>query len=127
MKHIGKVAVALGTGLFLGCYALAQSAQSPLANKELQHPAYSVVVPDSSLFQPEDSGKVAHTNTRFISPKALNLKPRKAFPAAGPPVSGDGFETPGSLSCLYGLVAITAGCNPNTATTISARAMIEFW
>jgi subtilase family serine protease len=39
----------------------------------------------------------------------------------GPPFTGYGYETPGSLACLYGLVAAAAGCNPNTAKTVSAK------
>jgi subtilase family serine protease len=41
-------------------------------------------------------------------------------PEATQPVSGYYAETPASLACLYGLVAVTSGCNPATLTTVAA-------
>jgi hypothetical protein len=38
-----------------------------------------------------------------------------------PPFPGTFFETPASLACIYGLVAVTPGCDPNTVTTVSNR------
>jgi subtilase family serine protease len=35
----------------------------------------------------------------------------------GPPYSGYAYETPASLACIYHLVAVVAGCNPNTFKT----------
>lgn len=71
-----------------------------------------LVVPQSSVAQTPPTGHrfVAHTNVRFLIPGGFT-------PDELPPFLGYAYETPASLGCVYGLVAATAGCNPNTVTT----------
>jgi len=126
MKHVSALSLALGTAFSFGGHALAQNAQLPIisepgAVQSQHHPTHPVTVPSSSLWQVEDIGKRLHTNSRFISPKALSDNAGGAKALVGPPFAGYGYETPGSLACLYGLVAITSGCNPNSATTVSTK------
>ncbi len=93
-------------------------------------PGISAIVPLSSASTPQDAGVRAHTNNRFLPPRAFStpnsvapkinaIKPQTSVsPRVGPPAEGLGYETPGSLACLYGLVAPTRGCNPNTALAV---------
>jgi len=86
-----------------------------------------VVTPDSSIEREEDLGIRAHTHYRIFVP-AERAKfgaqpnsyamPEGAAPAVtGPPFTGDAFETPASIACIYHLVTVVAGCNPNKVTT----------
>ena len=70
----------------------------------------TLVIPASSQIHPEDKGKRAHTNVRFILPAISN--------PYDVPSTGYGFETPASLACIYSLVPVVAGCNPNTVSAI---------
>ncbi|MGJ0510171.1 MAG: hypothetical protein ACR652_24240 [Methylocystis sp.] len=93
-------------------------------------PGISAIVPLSSASTPQDAGVRAHTNNRFLPPRAFltpnsvapkntPIKPQSfVSPRVGPPADGLGYETPGSLACLYGLVTPTRGCNPNTALDV---------
>ncbi len=83
-----------------------------------------VVIPDSSVEQPDQIGLSAHTNIKIFMPDAgpataLSVAPsRGAAPQQGPPYAGYFYETPASLGCVYNLVSSpVAGCNPNTVTT----------
>jgi subtilase family serine protease len=79
------------------------------------HMPGQVVIPASSHPVPEDLGKKAHTNIRFINPS------NSANPLFPPPFSGYPYETPASLACIYSLVAPVAGCNPlNAALVVSS-------
>jgi kumamolisin len=81
------------------------------------------VVPSSGLAKPQDAGVVAQTHVKFYPPRDIagvsgaKLQPAPT-PLTGPPFTGKGYETPASLACLYGLTQATAGCNPNTATSV---------
>ena len=87
-----------------------------------------VVVPESNMERVEDVGVRMHTNYRIFVPADLERHGAApgsyAFPeitpppAVGPPISGYAFETPSSIACLYGLVTVVTGCNPNTFKTI---------
>jgi kumamolisin len=78
------------------------------------HLSGQVLVPASSRPAPEDLGKKAHTNVRFITPGSTN-------PQIGPPFTGYAYETPASLACAYQLVTPVSGCNPlNTALAVSS-------
>ena len=80
--------------------------------------------PSSSQPLAADAGKRAHTALKIMVPPAKGgvtatpPAPGGMSPLA-PPVSGYFYETPASLSCLYGLTAVAAGCNPNTVTANS--------
>ena len=121
MTKSAALTMALGTALSMGGAAFAQTAQPPGGVQAIAPPASAVVIPESSHAQPAG---YAHTNVRFIPASVIQALSAQAgqagaSPAVGPPYSGYGYETPGSLSCLYGLVANTAGCNPNTATIVA--------
>lgn len=59
----------------------------------------------------------AHTNV------VVGIPPKGGFPKAAkrlvgaPPFTGYLFETPASLACVYRLVAVASGCDPNIVTT----------
>jgi kumamolisin len=59
----------------------------------------------------------AHTNVE------VGIPPKGGFPkvirplVTGPPLTGYLIETPASLACVYRLVAVASGCNPNVVTT----------
>jgi kumamolisin len=81
-----------------------------------------VVLPDSSIEQPEHVGLRAHTNFKMFMPNAgmaaRQTSPEAAPQASGPPFRGYFYETPASLACVYKLVAAPdAACDPNTAST----------
>ncbi len=57
----------------------------------------------------------AHTNVKVIVP--AGGRPKAVKPAAGPPLAGYLFETPASLACIYRLVTVAPGCNPNVVAT----------
>ena len=92
-------------------------------------PGGQVHIPASSLEDPAKIGLSAHTNFRMFVPRGgLGAAVPPSPPIAGklgaaprtgsPPVGGYLFETPGSLGCVYNLVAAPiAGCNPNAAAT----------
>jgi kumamolisin len=82
----------------------------------IPHKGGRIVIPASSLFEPEDLGIRAHTNVRFFVPAR---KAPKLAPAGGPPFPGYNFETPASLACIYGLAAQTGGCDPNTVGSVA--------
>jgi subtilase family serine protease len=71
-------------------------------------PGGKIITPASS--QPI-AGKFAHTNIHLLVP------PGKESAAASVP-SGK-YENPPSLACLYKLVKVTKGCNPETLTAVA--------
>ena len=80
----------------------------------------SVLVPQSSVEHPEDTGVRFHANIVF---KVIHGSPEQELPrldlgaASTPPFPFFAYETPASLGCVYRLVStIVPGCNPNTAT-----------
>lgn len=73
-----------------------------------------VVIPSSGFERPEDSGRFAHTNVQVYLP--ANQLQHQQTP--GPPYQGLAYETPASLACVYGLVTVVTGCNPNKVTTV---------
>ncbi len=72
--------------------------------------------PDSNLPQPGESGHRARTNLHVL---LLDRGASVAGPA-GAPVSGDFYETPASIACIYRLAAEPSGvapaCDPNVAS-----------
>ena len=79
-----------------------------------------VVIPESSIPRPGDAGKRAHTNVRiFVPNEQTEPQAPTVRPDVGPPFAGFFFETPGSLACIYNLVTVTPGCDPNIVTAVS--------
>jgi subtilase family serine protease len=70
----------------------------------------AVYIPESSVARAGDAGVRMHTNFAIFLPGG-------AKPDEAPPYLGYGYETPASLACVYQLVTVTPGCNPNTVTT----------
>jgi kumamolisin len=101
------------------CGSAAHAAQLDVAEQHVTARGY-LVVPKSSVARAEDAGKRVHTNTKV-------LLPYKAFsgavnPAGSPPYSGyDYVETPASLACVYKLVTVTTGCNPDVVTKVPSK------
>lgn len=76
----------------------------------------TLITPASSISRPEDVGSRAHTNTKIFVPIA-GFSPQAVNPLNAPPFAGYFYETPSSLACVYKLVAVASGCNPNTFHT----------
>jgi kumamolisin len=74
--------------------------------------AGNVITPDSSIEKPSDAGLRAHTNIHVLVP----TKPMENLRPFGAPYSGYAYETPASLGCVYSLVKVVTGCNPNTVS-----------
>lgn len=86
--------------------------------------AGQIVVPASSVPARKQGTtlktRLAHTNLLLWVPngwKPEQVTPPRADYTPAPPFSGYGYETPASISCLYALVTVTTGCNPNAVTT----------
>jgi len=73
-----------------------------------------ILIPDSSVEQAGDLGHFAHTNIRVFLPAGSLLHEQ----TVGPPYAGYAYETPASLACVYGLVTVATGCNPNKVTAL---------
>jgi kumamolisin len=67
----------------------------------------TIVIPGSSVVQPEDLGSRVHTDIRLVIPRHIEIGP------SGAPIA----ENPASLACIYHLVAPTKGC-PKTSTIL---------
>lgn len=94
------------------CFSLTVMAQSnpPQGRPVRGH----VMVPASSVENPEDVGVKMHTPLRIFVPSAGMFGPKATQPAELPPFPGFFFETPASLACIYQLTnQLTPGCNPN--------------
>ncbi len=91
--------------LFMACILAAAQAR-PAAGK--------VLVPDSSIERAADIGRFAHTNVRVFVPTQAPITKQ----VVGPPYAGYAYETPASLACVYGLVSVVTGCNPNKVTAV---------
>lgn len=70
----------------------------------------NILIPESSIERPGDAGLRMHTHYFMYAPDP------NATPETPPP--GLTVETPGSIACIYGLVASVAGCPVATATTL---------
>jgi len=108
MRH-STASLVIAATLFVGC------ASTALAQRTNPRAGTSVTIPDSSIANPLDAGKKAHTNLRFLlSPEHF----RGTTPQfAGPPYPGYFYEDPASLACVYNLVTPQRGCNPNVVAT----------
>jgi subtilase family serine protease len=73
-------------------------------------PGGLIITPGSSLPAPAAAGVVAHTN--------VHLFQRDGHAGPGNSAPDGAFETPASLACVYGLVTVTAGCNPLSVSAV---------
>jgi kumamolisin len=92
--------------------------------KPIKMRAGQIIVPLSSM-PPAVQGttlktRLEQTNVRVYVPngwKSSEVIPPGPYYTPLPPYSGYGYETPASLSCIYDLLTVVSGCNPNTVTT----------
>jgi subtilase family serine protease len=89
-------------------------ALDPAAVLEMLADGAILITPSSSFVRP-GSGQ-AHTNFHLFHP-AGGLPTANAANAP-PPVAGNYNETPASIACLYALVPVVTGCNPQTVFTV---------
>jgi kumamolisin len=117
--------------LFVVCSLGFAQAQNPgksgapvTAAKPIKMSAGQIIVPPSSV-PPAIQGttlktRLAQTNVRVYVPdgwKSDEVIPPGPYYTPTPPYSGYAYETPASLSCIYDLITVVSGCNPNTITT----------
>ena len=86
----------------------------PFTVAQVTHARGKVVTPLSGFEQPGDAGRAAHTNVQVLQPAKALLREQ----TYGPPYLGYAYETPASLACVYGLVTVVSGCNPNKVTAV---------
>ena len=86
----------------------------PFTVAQVTHARGKVVTPLSGFEQPGDAGRAAHTNVQVLLPAKALLREQ----TSGPPYLGYAYETPASLACVYGLVTVVTGCNPNKVTAV---------
>jgi subtilase family serine protease len=83
-----------------------------------------IIVPQSGIQRPEDVGLRSHTQFKILIPAGrpegvVGFSETGVIREVSQPVSGYYAETPATLACLYGLVTVTSGCNPETLTTVA--------
>jgi subtilase family serine protease len=83
-----------------------------------------IVVPQSGIQRPADFGLRARTLYKMLIPPGrpegtVGFGEFEITWEGTQPISGYVAETPASLACLYGVVAVTSGCNPETLTTVA--------
>jgi kumamolisin len=89
-------------------------ALDPAAMLEMLADGAVLITPSSSFVRP-GSGQ-AHTNFHLFHP-AGGLP--TASPAnAAPPIAGNHNETPASIACIYALVPVVTGCNPQNVIAV---------
>ncbi len=101
----------------------------PGGQRALAQPMHSrggqVIVPDSSVEQPNDIGVRAHTNVSYFVPtggmRGVHPPSLEAGARSGAPANGDYWaETPASLACVYNLASQSNGCNPYAVGAVPA-------
>ncbi len=90
----------------------------------IKTPGGMIVTPPSSI-PPSTQGTTLKTRTmqtdlQIYVPagwKSDEVVPPGPNYTPTPPYSGYAYETPASIACVYALLSVTTGCNPNTVTT----------
>jgi len=78
----------------------------------------TIITPASGIRRPDDGGHLNYTNYKILVPASLSGAPSANTPFNAPPFSGYYYiNTPSSLACVYKLVAVSHGCNPDTFHT----------
>jgi kumamolisin len=127
MKHfLGTSALLIVAGIAPLC---AQTTSASISLGTRIAGAGRVVVPQSTLARPEDTGIRSHTQFKILVPPGRpESEPGFARETAvglfrqqtTQPVSGYYAETPASLACLYGVTTPVSGCNPSTLTSVAS-------
>jgi kumamolisin len=94
------------------------------AKPEVVQKAGGMLITPASSIPPVVQGttkktRIMTTDLQIYVPsgwKSDEVTPPSPYYTPLPPYSGYAYETPASLNCIYALVAVTAGCNPNTVT-----------
>jgi len=106
--HCSTASLVMAAMLFASC------ASTGLAQSTRPGVGRGVTIPKSSIARPGDAGKRAHTNIQI---KATSKDFKGATPqVVGPPYAGYLYQTPASIACVYDLVRVVVGCDPNTVT-----------
>ena len=92
--------------------ASAQSASTSPSNGPRYAPG-TIYEPLSSLPGVTDVGKRVHTFLKILVPPTGSAPHKMGAPT--PPYGGYFYETPASLACVYAVVAVNVGCNPNSS------------
>ena len=76
-----------------------------------------IAIPQSGLRRLEDVGRRSNTQFKILVPAGrpegvVGFSEAEVDRDTIQPLGGYNAETPASLACLYGLVALTSGCNP---------------
>ncbi len=118
--YASGVALALMCGAATSCWAQASGADA--SDRISKYAPGTILSPPSSTALAKDVGKRAHTHLGILVPPAPAKPPGPggALPQS-PPVSGEFFETPASLACVYGVTSTTLGCNPNASLPNSTK------
>lgn len=121
MKRVGELCVAAVAVILLFSSVPSGTAQTGGAetgqpqslgvNAPTRKGRGKVFIPQSSQERPEDIGIRAHTNFEVFVPSGWRPD------VVEPPFPGFAYETPASLACVYSLVTVVTGCNPNTVST----------
>lgn len=99
------------------------AATTPTLPRAIRMAGGMIVTPPSSV-APSRQGttkktRLMQTDLQVYVP--AGWKPSEELPPGPyytptPPYSGYAYETPASIACIYALVTVTTGCNPNTVT-----------
>ena len=103
---------------------LALQEESGFSPRAIQPGSGRVVVPHSGIQSEDDIGVRSRTLYKILVPAGrpegvVGFGQDEVVRAATQPIAGYNAETPASLACIYGLVTVTAGCNPGTLTAVS--------
>lgn len=110
----------VGTSAFAAGGAFGATPYPPSAgNPGAAGGTYSVT-PHSSIEKPGDAGLRAHTHFRMMEPSGgrTTFQVTNSTNVGTAPITGYAFETPASLACVYQLVSVVTGCDPNQVTTV---------
>jgi len=77
----------------------------------------AVITPSSSIPRAGAGGVEAHTNVHIFQRNGMPAT-HAVRPLVGPPLPGYFYETPASIACIYGLVTLVQGCNPNNVSSV---------
>jgi kumamolisin len=110
-----------GTVLLLAVTAIVAPAGSGKAQITAVSGSGQMIRPQSSVTTADDIALRVHTDVELFVPassaSASASPAERTSPQSGPPLSGDLFETPASVACVYRLVPVASGCNPNVVNT----------
>ncbi|QGM45787.1 S53 family peptidase [Methylocystis heyeri] len=112
---LGKIKLFCGT-----CAAAMIAASGPTLAETAAVSAPYLSAPQAAapkfLSPLSNTPKPGHFSTHLRVSAQANVQPASA---SGPPYPNYLIETPASLACIYRLVTVASGCNPNVVTTVT--------